>query len=184
MLTPTIRRAGSLDWAAIADICADTGRQGQPVDAEEREAFGEHWIGPYRELRPDWTWVAVVEKNVIGYLTGCPDSLAFEKERRRVFQPQPDSRDFFPPMVRMKLWTESPAHAQINVAADYRGFGTGSALLRTFFTELNKVGVPGAHVICGPSAAPFWERMAFRTEAIVEAAPGLKLRAMARPVGD
>jgi GNAT superfamily N-acetyltransferase len=182
MLTPAIRKASTLDWTAIAGICADTGRQGRPVDDEEREAFGEHWIGPYRELRPDWTWVAVADKKVIGYLTGCPDTLAFEKERRRALNPQPDSREFFPPMVRMKLWTEHPAHAHMNVSADYRGFGTGAALLRTYLAELKKAGVPSVHVICGPDAAPFWERMAFRTEAIVEIAPGLKLRAMARPV--
>ena len=182
MLTPALRKASSVDWTAIAAICADTGRQGSPVDDEEREAFAEHWIGPYRELRPDWTWVAVADRKVIAYLTGCPDSLAFEKERRRLFQPQPDSRELFPPMVRVKLWTEHPAHAHMNVAADFRGFGTGAALLRAFFAELKKRGVPSTHVICGPSAAPFWERMAFRTEAVVEAAPGITLRAMARPV--
>lgn len=182
MLTPAIRRASSVDWTAIAGICADTGRQGSPVDDDEREAFAEHWIGPYRELRPDWTYVAVVDKKVIGYLTGCPDTLSFEKERRRVFQPRPDSREFFPQAIRLKLWTEHPAHLHMNVSADYRGFGTGAALLRAFFAELRKAGVPSAHVICGPSAAPFWERMAFRTEAVVEAAPGVKLSAMARPV--
>lgn len=182
MMTAAIRRAGSADWTAIAAICADTGRQGRPVDAGEREAFGEHWIGPYRELRPDWTWVAVADKKVIGYLTGCPDSLAFEKERRRALRPRPDSREFFPPAIRLKLWTEHPAHLHMNVSADYRGFGTGAALLRAFFAELKKAGVPSAHVICGPAAAPFWERMAFRAEAVVEAAPGLKLRAMTRPI--
>lgn len=182
MMTPTIRRAGPPDWVAIKDLCADTGRQGRPVDDDEREAFGEHWIGPYRELRPDWTWVAVVDKKVIGYLTGCPDTLSFEKERRRVFQPQPDSREFFPQAVRLSLWTEHPAHLHMNVSADHRGFGTGAALLRTFFSELRKAGVPSAHVICGPSAAPFWERMAFRTAAVVEAAPGVRLSAMTRPV--
>jgi len=174
MLTPTIRRASSVDWTAIAALCADTGRQGSPVAGDEREAFGEHWIGPYRELRPDWTWVAVVDRKVVGYLTGCPDTLSFEKERRRVFQPRPDSREFFPQAVRLSLWTEHPAHLHMNVSADHRGFGAGA--------ELRKAGIPSAHVICGPSAAPFWERMAFRAAAFVEAAPGVKLSAMTRPV--
>jgi GNAT superfamily N-acetyltransferase len=158
MLTPVIRKASSVDWTAIAGICADTGRQGQPVGDDEREAFAEHWIGPYR------------------------DTLSFEKERRRLLKPQPDSREFFPQAVRLQLWTEHPAHLHMNVSADYRGYGTGAALLRACFAELRKAGVPSAHVICGPSAAPFWERMAFRTEAVVEAAPGVKLRAMTRPV--
>jgi GNAT superfamily N-acetyltransferase len=179
---PEIRRAGPSDWGAIKAICAETGRQGEPVDDEEREAFAEHWVGPYRELRPDWTMVAVVDKKVVGYLTGCPDTLAFEKERRRVFQPQPDSRELFPTEIRLKLWTENPAHLHMNVLSDFRGFGTGAALLRAFFDGLKKAGVPSAHVICGPAAAPFWERMAFRTAALVEAAPGVNLSALTRTV--
>lgn len=182
MLTPAIRRASTLDWTAIAALCADTGRQGRPVDDAEREAFAEHWIGPYRELRPDWTWVAVVDKKVVGYLTGCPDTLQFEKERIRVMRPQPDSRNLFPDAVRLKLWVEHPAHLQVNVAADHRGFGAGAAMIREYFAELRRAGVPSAHIICGPSAAPFWERMAFRTEATVQAAPGVLLSAMSRPV--
>jgi GNAT superfamily N-acetyltransferase len=181
MLTPAIRKAGTLDWTAIAALCADTGRQGAPVDDDEREAFGEHWIGPYRDLRPDWTWVAVAEVQVIGYLTGCPDTMAFERERRKR-KPQPDSRDFFAPAVRVKLWTEHPAHAHMNVASPHRGRGAGAALLRAFFAELKRAGVPSAHVICGPQAAPYWARMAFRVEATVEAAPGITLSAMTRPV--
>lgn len=177
-----IRRGGPSDWAAIKAICAETGRQGEPVDDEEREAFAEHWIGPYRELRPDWTMVAVVDKKVVGYLTGCPDTLAFEKERRRVFQPQPDSRELFATEIRLKLWTENPAHLHMNVLSEFRGFGTGAALLRAFFDELKKAGVPSAHVICGPAAAPFWKRMAFTLEASVEAAPGVNLSALTRPV--
>jgi len=170
------------DWAAIGALCADTGRQGQPVDDSERGGFAEHWVGPYRELRPDWTMVAVVDEKVIGYLTGCPDTLAFEKERRKVFQPQLDSREFIPPAIRLKLWTEHPAHLHMNIAADFRGFGMGSALLRRFFAELRKAAVPSAHVICGPSSVFFWERMAFRAEAVVQVAPGLRLSAMTRPV--
>lgn len=182
-MTPEIRKAVPADWPAIAGICADTGRQGRPVDDDEREAFAEHWVGPYRELRPGWTWVAVVDGKVAGYLTGCPDTLAFEKERRRALRPRPDSREFFPEDVRLKLWTEHPAHLHMNVSAGLRGRGTGAALMAAFFAELAKAGVPSAHVICGPSAAPFWERVGFRTEAVVEAAPGVVLSAMARPVG-
>lgn len=182
MAAPTIRRASPADWPAIKALCADTGRQGEPVDDEEREAFSEHWIAPYRELRPDWTFVAAVDDKVVGYLTGCPDTLSFEKERRRVFRPQPDSRELFAADIRLKLWTGHPAHLHMNVSADSRGLGTGAALLRAFFDELRKAGVPSAHVICGPAAAPFWERMGFRTEAAVEAAPGVVLSAMTRSV--
>lgn len=180
-MNATVRRASSLDWAGIARVCADTGAGGSPVEEHEREKFAEHWVGPYRELRPDWTWVAVRDKAVVGYLTGAPDSLAFEKERRRVFFPAPDSRDFFPQLVRLQLWTEHPAHLMMNVAADYRGFGAGAALLQAYFAELRRAGVPSVHLYCGPDSFGFFERMAFRAAAVVSPAPGLILRAMTRP---
>jgi GNAT superfamily N-acetyltransferase len=177
-----IRRAAAGDWDAIGALCADTGAAGAPVDVAEREAFAKHWIGPYRELRPVWTWIAVAEKKIVGYLAGSPDTLDFEKERRRRFDPPPDSREFFPPAIRLKLWAEHPAHLMLNVAADYRGLGLGAKLLQAFFSELRRAGVPSAHAICGPGAFPFFERMAFRAEAVVSPAPGLILRAMTRPV--
>jgi GNAT superfamily N-acetyltransferase len=177
-----IRRAAAADWPAIAEVCADTGAAGEPVESAEREAFAAHWIGPYRELRPDWTWVAVADKRIVGYLTGCPDTRDFEAERRRRFDPPPDSREFFPAAVRTKLWTEHPAHLLMNVAVDFRGLGLGAKLLQAFFAELRRAGVPSAHAFCGPASYPFFERMAFRAEASVSPAPGLFLRAMTRPV--
>lgn len=178
----SIRRAAAGDWTGILRVCGDTGLAGAAVDAGEREAFARHWIAPYRELRPDWTWAAVSEKQVVGYLTAAPDTLAFEKERRRVFDPPPDSRDFFPAAVRLKLWTEHPAHLMMNVSADYRGLGVGARLLQAFFAELRRAGIPSAHLVCGPNSYGFFERMAFRAEAAVSPAPGLVLRAMTRPV--
>lgn len=194
---PTLRRAQQPDWAQVAGICADTGRAGEPVGAAEREAFAERWIGPYREFRPDWTWVAVAGDKVVGYLTGCPDTPAFEAALQRRVEtdrfptdleaafPRYMARSHFPPAIRLKLWTEHPAHLHLNVAAGHRGLGTGAALISAYFAQLRKAGVSSVHLICGPSSVPFWERMAFRVEAVVEvapAAPGLLLRAMTRPV--
>lgn len=177
-----VRRSSPADWAAIELLCALTGAAGEPVDQEEREAFVAHWIAPYRELRPGWTWVAERDGTLIGYLTGAPDSIPFEKERRRVFAPGADSRDFFPKALRFRLWREHPAHFMLAVAADSRGRGVGARLVQSFFAELRRAAVPSAHVFCGPGAHGFFERMAFRAEAVVAPAPGVVLTAMARPV--
>ncbi len=177
----SIRRAVPGDWAGIADVCAGAGAAGEPVEESERAAFASHWIAPYRELRPDWTWAAEADGKTVGYLTGAPDTLSFEKERRRVFNPAPDSREFFPQAIRLKLWTEHPAHLLMNVASGYRGIGLGARLLQAFFAELRRANVPSAHLICGPNSHAFFERMAFRAEAVVSPAPGLILRAMTRP---
>lgn len=176
------QRAAAADWPGIERVCGETGLAGSPVEEDERPAFVEHWIKPYRELRPDWAWVAVCDKAVIGYLTGCPDTLAFEDERRRAFEPAPDSRDFFPEAVRLKLRTEHPAHLMMNVLADYRGLGAGAKLLQAFFAELLRVKVVSAHLICGPGAHIVFGKMAFREEASVTPAPGIVLRAMTRAV--
>ena len=179
-----VQRADAPDWAEIARVCADTGLAGSPVEEDERAAFVEHWIRPYRDLRPGWTWVAVCDKAVVGYLTGCPDALAFEDERRRAFDPSPDSRDFFPEAVRLKLRTDHPGHLMMNVMADYRGLGAGAKLLQAFFSELRHAGVLSAHLVCGPGAHVYFEKMAFREEFAVTPAPGLVLRAMTRTVED
>ncbi|HEX4047473.1 MAG TPA: GNAT family N-acetyltransferase [Elusimicrobiota bacterium] len=176
------QRAGTADWPAIESVCARTGLAGSPVEEDERGAFVEHWIRPYRELRPDWTWIAVCDKAVIGYLTGCPDTPAFEKERRRVYDPAPDSRDFFPEAVRLKLWAEHPGHLMMNVLADYRGMGAGAKLLEAFFAGLKRSKIPSAHLFCGPGAHVVFERLSFREAASVAPAPGIVLRAMTRSV--
>lgn len=177
-----VQRATAGDWREIERVCGQTGLAGSPVDEAERAAFTEHWIRPYRELRPDWTWIAVCDKAVIGYLTSVPDTLAFEAERRRAYDPGPDSRDFFSEAVRRKLWTEHPAHFMLNVLADYRGMGAGTKLLHALYAELRRAKVPSAHLVCGPNSHFFFERMAFRVEASVSPVPGVTLRAMTRPV--
>lgn len=176
-----VRKVSSLEWQEVARVCADTGAGGEPVDPLERDAFAEHWVSPYRELRPDWTWVAVAGREIVGYLTAAPDSIEFEKERRRTFAPGPDSREFFPQAVRFRLWREHPAHLMLAVLPAHRGVGVGARLLQAFFAELRRAGVPSAHLFCGPSSYGFFERMAFRTEALVQPAEGVVLRAMTRP---
>jgi GNAT superfamily N-acetyltransferase len=177
-----VRPAAAADWEEIARVCAQAGAAGEPVAPGERAAFLRHWLEPYRELRPGWTFVAVFAGRVEGYLTASPDTFGFEKERLRVFDPAPDSRGFFPRETLLKLWSEHPAHFLLNVAPGSRGRGTGSALLRALFAALRRERVPSAHAICGPDAAAWLERRAFRAAASVEPAPGVFLRAMTRPV--
>lgn len=177
-MTPEIRRAAAADWPAIARLCEDTGRQGNPIPDEERGPFGEHWVGPYRELRPDWTFVAVLDGKIVGYLNGCPDTLPFEKEKRRVFNPQPDSRELFTLETRLNMWTEHPAHIHMNVASGLRRSGAGRLMMDAYFAALREAGVPSIHVVCGPNARPFWEHVGFREYATVEAAPGVIVSAL------
>lgn len=177
-----IRGARPGDWDAIRALCADTGAQGESVDAHERAEFAERWTGPYRVLRPRWAFVAVEDGAIVGYLTGSPDTLAFEDERRRAFKLEPDSRDYFPMEFRRELWSLHPAHLHMNFAAAARGKGGGRALLEVFFAALRERGVTSAHVICGEKASSFWRKAGFTDLRVEEPFAGVRLHAMVRPV--
>jgi GNAT superfamily N-acetyltransferase len=177
-----VRRAAPEDWAAIAGLCADTGAQGEPVGDDERVEFAERWVGPYRVLRPASSFVAQEGGRLVGYLTGSPDSLAFEEERRRAFKPEPDAREFFPMDFRLELWSRHPAHLHMNVAASARRRGVGAALLAAFFAALREAGAPSVHVICGEAASTYWKKAGFADLRVEEPFPGVRLHAMTRPV--
>ena len=83
-MSADVRPAAAADWEEIARVCAQAGAAGEPVAPGERAAFLRHWLEPYRELRPGWTFVAVFAGRVEGYLTASPDTFVFEKERLRV----------------------------------------------------------------------------------------------------
>lgn len=176
-----IRRAVPADWPAIAALCADTGLPGgEPVDASEAAEFGERWVGPYRKLRPLWTFVAVEEGRVVGYLTGSPDTEAFEAERRAAFPAWVDAREWFGKDFLKAFWAENPAHLHMNFAKPARGKGGGKALLEAFFAAVRERGIRRAHVFCGEKASTFWARAGFADASVLEPRPGVRLHAMSR----
>lgn len=177
-----LRRVEPGDWEAVAAICADTGAQGEPVGDDERTEFAERWVGPYRRLRPDWTFVAVEEGRLVGYLTGSPDTLAFEEERRRAFAHWTDAREFFPMDFRLDLWARHPAHLHMNFSAGARGKGYGRRLIDVFYARLKVNATPSAHVICGERASGFWRKAGFSDLRVEEPFPGVRLHAMIRRV--
>lgn len=178
-----IRRARAEDWKAVAAICADTGMPGgEPVDPAEREEFGERWVGPYRMLRPFWTFVAVEDGEVVGYLTGSPDTEAFEAERRAAFPAWVDAREYFGREFLVAFWAENPAHLHMNFVKSARGKGYGRALIEAFFTALRERGIRRAHVFCGEKASTFWARAGFSDDSVLEPRPGVRLHAMSREV--
>lgn len=177
----SVRPARREDWAAIAALCADTGAQGEPVDPSEREAFAERWIRPYRMLCPEWTFVAESEGKVVGYLTACPDTAAFERRVRAEFTPLPDSRGFFGAEFVDAFWAENPGHLHMNLAKDHRGRGLGGKLLELCLAEMRRVGLKSVHVFCGNRAKGYWEKAGFKLAASCEAMPGVLIHALARP---
>jgi GNAT superfamily N-acetyltransferase len=190
------------EWSDIRRICCETGKSGAPIEQERWNFFGEHWIGPYQKVLPDWTWVATAgdPEEVIGYLTGCPDSAQLARQRvlrfdfplvlsilhkrypintdvkrylKRRFKLEKSPEELFPESVNSMLRSIYPAHLHINLTEKARGNGTGRQLIETYFEALREKRVCGVHVHCGNAPVPFYERLGFQTLHSVEARPGI-----------
>ena len=179
-----IRPARAEDWPAVGGLCADTGAQGEPIEGghAEREEFAKRWVGPYKVLCPEWTFVAEVDGKVVGYLTACPDTLVFERRVREELQPTPDSRGFFGEKFLNDFWTANPGHLHMNVSKAHRSAGLGRKLLDLCFSEMKRVGLKSAHVFCGNRAKGYWEKAGFTLERSCEPRPGVFIHALVHPL--
>jgi GNAT superfamily N-acetyltransferase len=194
------------DWSDIRRICCETGKAGAPIEESRWSFFGENWIGPYQKVIPEWTWIAKDEKNsVIGYLTGCPDTAAFEKKRlirfdfplillifhkryamnadvkrylKRRFGLEKGPEHHFPANVHSMLKTLYPAHLHINLNEKTRGGGIGRKLVETYFDALREKRICGVHVFCGDGPVRFYERLGFQILHTIEFRPGVNVHCM------
>ena len=202
---PVIRQASAGDWLAIRDLCCLTGDAGEPIARERWRFFAELWIGPYERLAPDWTFVAEAADRLAGYLTGCPDTAAFERARafritlpllvrvaagrygwtddtrrfvRRAFGLARLPEDRFPPRLR----ADYPAHLHMNVADGFRGRGIGAGLLTRYLEALREHGVSGVHLFCGPGPLRLYQRRGFEEVGHLDLQGGLRVFALTRGV--
>ena len=193
--TVTVRRLSSgeiaepsRDWQAVYELCCRTGNNGEPIAGDRWDFFARLWVGPYKQILPEWTYVAEAGSVIFGYLTGCPDSRAFAKAKFLRFSlplltdvfcsRYPDNRDArrfvrqmfrlengperaFPRGLNRKLWQDYPAHLHINVAAGWRRSGAGTRLMDEFFSDLRRAQIPGVHVYCGADPLHFYRRRGF-----------------------
>lgn len=204
----TVRPARTAaDWQAVRDLCCRTGSAGDPIEASRWPFFAKLWVGPYQRVVPAWTLVADRDGEVVGYLTGCPDSLAFRRARRRAFTPllllgvvagrygwSADTRRFLcralglapGPEARLRrrlpatFERELPAHLHMNVAAGLRGQGVGRQLVDRHVETLRERGTPGVHLYCGSAARGFYERLGFAEVGQLEIRPGVRVHALGR----
>jgi len=175
-------------WQVIRELCCRTGNNGAPIPRLRWQLFGKLWIEPYEKLIPNWTFAALVDGKVIGYLTGCPQSrrfrwrrltlcrvpLVFELAMGRyltdrslfgfVLRSLPAElaiRHRFSNATRTTIENSLPAHLHINVDADFRSAGVGRKLIEAFLASLREQAVPGVHLYCGPAPLEFYRRMGF-----------------------
>ena len=154
------------DRQDVLRISADTAVFGEPVEAilDDRQVFCDAFTVYYTDFESDCLWVACVGDQVVGYLTGCINTIS---QRRRIIE-----RTILPLMWRiiqgkyrlggktfnyakyMALGAlrkeyphvdlkEYPAHLHINVNADSRGRGLGRSLMTAYLDQIREMGVPG-----------------------------------------
>jgi GNAT superfamily N-acetyltransferase len=163
------------------------------------------YLTPYMDLEPASLYLAVIDGRISGYLAGCRDSSAFPSEDERMALAIRRHRLYLRPrivrfFVRALLdLTRSallrrptattlqdprwPAHLHINVAAEARGAGAGSALMRQWLDNLADAGVPGCYLqtlVENDGAMRFFQRNGFAVHGPVRDVPGVRYQG--RPV--
>lgn len=181
-------------WTAVGELCCRTGNNGDPIPRQRWELFERIWIEPYRRLAPQWSYVALADRRVVGYLTGCPDTARFARAyfmrcampligqvvfgryrgdafgrrfARQTLGLEASVERSFPRQLRRDLRRQFPAHLHTNVAAEFRRGGVGSRLIERFVTDLQERGVAGVHLFCGAGPLAFYRRMGFTELAVV-----------------
>ena len=138
----------------IADICLASSDAGGRLEGAARAAFFDRWAGSYLDR---WPGLALVHgpdsESIDGYLVGCEDSAAAEHLYDAVFY----YRGF------AAHYRTYPAHFHVNVAAEARNRGTGTALVEAFAGLCRARACPGLHLVTGAAARnrAFYARAGF-----------------------
>ena len=151
------------DRQRIFDICCDCAFLGDPIDQIfiDREWFGSVMIFPYLVLEPEHTWVAEVDDQVVGYLTGSIYPLFGYYRVQLVvlrvsqlainlflnqYDAHPRSKQFAQFVIQKGL-SQIPSHPRntghfhFNVQRPYRGQGIGKKLIAAFEALLRSKGM-------------------------------------------
>ena len=119
----------------------------------EREVFRERWLGRYLVHDSAWFYVALTGEKVVGYLAGSIDDPARQERFADV--------GYLPQLADQTA--RYPAHLHINIHADWRSTGLGARLIERLVFDLQRVGVPGVHLVTSRFSrnVSFYERNGF-----------------------
>ncbi len=162
----TIRPYKQGDRQDVLRISADTAVFGEPVEAilDDRMIFCDTFTAYYTDFETEYLWVACKNDQIVGYLTGCVDTIS---QRRKII-----GRTILPLVGRVLLGKyrlgsrtftyakymaigalrrenphvdleQYPAHLHINVETAARERGLGRRLMIAYLDQLRELGVPG-----------------------------------------
>jgi ribosomal protein S18 acetylase RimI-like enzyme len=182
----SVRWARWADYQALNRICLLTGDAGNDATAREDDPdlLGLIYAVPYQVYSPAFSFVVQGPDGVCGYVLGTPDSAAFYDRLRhewfpplaaRVRDPGPDEEQWrgsdwaryaihHPELIYPAVLREYPAHGHIDLLAEARGRGIGTACMRLLMEQLKAAGAKGMHLQVSPrnrGAIRFYETLGF-----------------------
>ena len=174
------------DRSAVFQLCGDTAFFGDPLERfiDARELFLDAFASYYTDLAGDHLWVVAGDHGeILGYLMGCTDTLAysdwFRRHLRRIMWRLITLRyrgwltrktigyawRYFQMRVPYVDLSPYPAHFHIAIRSGWRGHGMGAALMQTYLDQLRNENIPGVHLETTSEnriAVPWYERLGFR----------------------
>lgn len=124
----------------------------------EKEEFNWKYLGFYLAHYPEFTWLAVKEGRVLGYLSGMP----FSRDPS-LYQIQSHLKAF------EEYFNHYPAHLHINCHVDSRGQGLGQLLVAQCLKQMRAEGASGLHIMTSPEASnrAFYHKLGFDYEVVL-----------------
>jgi len=186
--TCQFRNARPDDTAGAYRVClktGDFGRDGEPYFADDPEALGRIFVGPYLAFEPELSLILEDSVGICGYALGAFDSHRFyaryEKEWRpdlcrRFPEPNGDPSEWtrtqqvhslyhHPDYYCPEPYERFPAHLHIDLLPRAQGQGYGRRLLQAVMDRLRERGAPGAHLgvsLMNERALGFYLRLDFK----------------------
>jgi ribosomal protein S18 acetylase RimI-like enzyme len=183
-----IRSASVDDTPGAYHVCLKTGDHGQdaePLYADDPDALGRVYVGPYLAFEPELGLTLEDERGICGYALAALDSRTFyaryEAEWRRDlcarFPPPQGDPAHWTPVQRVhhayhvpdyfcpEPYDAYPSHLHIDLLPRAQGRGHGRRMLAQLMDRLRALGSPGAHLGVSPRnsrALGFYHHLGFR----------------------
>jgi len=195
------------DLAGLYDVCLRTGATGADASAltGHPRLLGDVWAAPYAAFAPGLVGVlgsGPAGAEVVGYVLGVTDTLAFDAWAARAWWPAVAERyadveattaldtallsgirtGSYRSDLPAALLARYPAHLHVDLLPQVQGGGWGRRLLQHLFTRLTAAGCPGVHLGVAEEntgARRFYDRMGF---AELSSSPGGRTLGLSLPV--
>ena len=183
-----IRPATRDDRPAAYYVCLKTGNygeDGEPYYADDPDALGRIFVGPYLEFEPQFSLLLEDAEGVCGYALGALDSHEFYGRYEDEWRPGLCA-SFPDPQGDPARWTRAqhehhsyhhpdyfcpepydgyPSHLHIDLLPRAQGHGYGRRMIETLMDRFRAHGSPGAHLglsALNSRAFGFYTRLGFQ----------------------